>query len=42
MEQKIRTNAIELNSKIIIIQYYGGGNGLLKNEIQSTLEDFDK
>jgi hypothetical protein len=38
-EQMIRKKAIELNPTIIIIQHYGGGSGLLKNEILSALAE---
>ncbi|MBW4362046.1 hypothetical protein [Flavobacterium taihuense] len=39
IEQLIREKAIELNPTLIIIQHYGGGSGLLKNEILSALAE---
>ena len=33
---------MELNSKVKIIQHYGGGSGLLKNEIQEVLRELEK
>jgi hypothetical protein len=41
-EQIIRERVKKINSKIIIIQHYGGGSGLLKNEILLALSEFDK
>ena len=41
-EEKIRKNAMELNSKVKIIQHNGGGSGLLKNEIQEVLRELEK
>ena len=38
-EQIIRDKATELKPSIIIIQHYGGGSGLLKNEILSALAE---
>ena len=36
-EQKLRQVFKEINSDCIIIQHYGGGSGLLKNEILTAL-----
>lgn len=38
-EEKLRAFFEETNPKSIVIQHYGGGSGLLKNEILSALEN---
>jgi len=37
-EHKLRTYFTEKNPAVIIIQHYGGGSGLLKNEILHALD----
>jgi len=38
-EEKLRHFFQETNPECKIVQHYGGGSGLLKNEIQSALEN---
>ena len=38
-EEKLRHFFQETNSNCKIVQHYGGGSGLLKNEIQSAIEN---
>jgi hypothetical protein len=37
-EQYLRATFATINPKIIIIQHYGGGSGLLSNEIMEALD----
>lgn len=38
-EHNLRTAFRNLKPDIVIVQHYGGGSGLLKNEITSALQD---
>ncbi|ESU18964.1 hypothetical protein FCR2A7T_23700 [Flavobacterium cauense R2A-7] len=40
-EQMIKEKSKKINPKILIIQHYGGGSGLLKNEILFALSEFN-
>ena len=39
-ETKLRKIFVHQNNDIIIIQHYGGGSGLLSNEIREALDNF--
>ena len=38
-EEKLRIFFQKINPNCAIVQHYGGGSGLLKNEILTVLED---
>ena len=38
-ESKLRENITEIDSNVKIIQHFGGGSGLLYNEIQTVLDE---